>query len=234
MSKIAITGNDNGSGTFTIASPNSDTDRTLTLPDASGTAIYADSVGNVKVDGSLGVGTFPLRGALHIFDDNSDIEMDTVGSGQLHIDGNGWGFGIALNSSGAQIYTNSASRDLIFGTNETEQARINGAGLLKFNSGFGSVAGAYAVRAWCKWNMASTQTILGSGGVSSITDAGVGRTDINFLETMPDINYAATYTIGNNVAEWWTGPFTTTSVRCNVYTGSAYTDQNNNSCIVAR
>ena len=36
MSKIALTPNASGSGTFTIASPNSDTDRTLTLPDKAG------------------------------------------------------------------------------------------------------------------------------------------------------------------------------------------------------
>jgi len=37
MSRIAVTGNPLGTGTFTIASPNSNSDRTLTLPDASGT-----------------------------------------------------------------------------------------------------------------------------------------------------------------------------------------------------
>jgi microcystin-dependent protein len=37
MSKVALSGNASGTGTFTIASPNSNTDRTLTLPDSSGT-----------------------------------------------------------------------------------------------------------------------------------------------------------------------------------------------------
>jgi hypothetical protein len=37
MSKVAITGNASGTGTFTIASPNSNSDRTLNLPDSSGT-----------------------------------------------------------------------------------------------------------------------------------------------------------------------------------------------------
>jgi hypothetical protein len=37
MSKVALSGNASGTGTFTIASPNSNTDRTLTLPDADGT-----------------------------------------------------------------------------------------------------------------------------------------------------------------------------------------------------
>jgi len=39
MSKIALTGNASGTGVFTIASPNSNTDRTLTLPDEAGTVL---------------------------------------------------------------------------------------------------------------------------------------------------------------------------------------------------
>ena len=43
MSKIALTPNASGSGTFTIASPNSDTDRVLTLPDEAGTVLTSAS-----------------------------------------------------------------------------------------------------------------------------------------------------------------------------------------------
>jgi hypothetical protein len=39
MSNIALSGNASGTGTFTIASPNSNTNRTLNLPDASGAVI---------------------------------------------------------------------------------------------------------------------------------------------------------------------------------------------------
>jgi hypothetical protein len=41
MSKVALSGNASGTGTFTIASPNSNTDRTLTLPDATGTVFVS-------------------------------------------------------------------------------------------------------------------------------------------------------------------------------------------------
>lgn len=37
MSKIALSGNASGTGTLTISAPNTSTDRTLTLPDATGT-----------------------------------------------------------------------------------------------------------------------------------------------------------------------------------------------------
>ena len=43
MSKVALSGNASGTGTFTIASPNSNSDRTLTLPDNTGTLITTAS-----------------------------------------------------------------------------------------------------------------------------------------------------------------------------------------------
>ena len=50
MSKVAIQGNASGTGTFTIAAPNSNTDRTLTLPDEAGTVITSGGSGNVTAD----------------------------------------------------------------------------------------------------------------------------------------------------------------------------------------
>ena len=43
MSKVAIQGDALGTGTFTIASPDSNTDRTLTLPDSTGTVVVTGS-----------------------------------------------------------------------------------------------------------------------------------------------------------------------------------------------
>ena len=60
----------------------------------------------------------------------TNIDMDNTASGQLKLDGNGYAGAIALNAQGMNIYTNSASRDIIFGTNETEVMRIDGAGLV--------------------------------------------------------------------------------------------------------
>lgn len=44
MSKVVITGNASGTGDFTIAAPNSNTDRTLTLPDEAGTVLTTAGV----------------------------------------------------------------------------------------------------------------------------------------------------------------------------------------------
>jgi hypothetical protein len=50
MSKVALSGNASGTGTFTIASPNSNTDRTLSLPDNTGTILTTATAG-VPVNG---------------------------------------------------------------------------------------------------------------------------------------------------------------------------------------
>ena len=47
MSKIALTPNASGTGTLTIAAPNTSTDRTLTLPDSTGTIDTLQRAGNV-------------------------------------------------------------------------------------------------------------------------------------------------------------------------------------------
>jgi len=43
MSKIALSGNASGTGTLTIAAPDTNSDRTLTLPDSAGTIATAES-----------------------------------------------------------------------------------------------------------------------------------------------------------------------------------------------
>ena len=49
MSKVAISGNASGTGVFTISSPATNTDRTLTIPDVDGSIVTADASGNVGI-----------------------------------------------------------------------------------------------------------------------------------------------------------------------------------------
>jgi len=74
MSKISLTPNAAGTGTFNIASPGTNTDRTLTLPDAAGTvattayvdttAAAAASVTNVQTFNASGTWNKPTQGAV--------------------------------------------------------------------------------------------------------------------------------------------------------------------------
>jgi len=61
MSKISITGDNSGTGTFTISSPNSNNNRTFNLPDEAGTALTDASDLEPQVKTSLNAtGDAPL------------------------------------------------------------------------------------------------------------------------------------------------------------------------------
>jgi hypothetical protein len=111
--------------------------------------------------------------------------------------------------SGSTAPTNGmylpAANTLGFATNSTQVAKIDSSGVLSFNSGYGSVAAAYACRAWVNFNGTGTVAIRASANVSSITDNGVGDYTINMTTAMPDINYNV---IGNasNGTNWTLGP----------------------------
>ena len=116
-------------------------------------------------------------------------------------------------------------------TGGTEQMRIDSAGLLKFNSGYGSVATAYGCRAWVNFNGTGTVAIRASGNVSSITDNGTGNYTVNFTTAMVDANYAASPCAGDpGVADGFATPATSTQTtsafrfRCFTYNGSVVTD----------
>ena len=64
MSKVAITGNASGTGTLTIAAPNTNTDRVLDLPDAAGTMYNQGNIlGTVSQSGGVPTGAIIERGS---------------------------------------------------------------------------------------------------------------------------------------------------------------------------
>lgn len=81
-------------------------------------------------------------------------------------------------------------------TSGTERARITSTGDLQFNSGYGSVATAYACRAWVNFNGTGTVAIRASGNVTSITDNGTGDYTVNMTNAMPDANYSYQVSVG--------------------------------------
>ena len=100
---------------------------------------------------------------------------------------------ITLDGSNDFLYGPSGAftgAHIFYSSNGTERMRITSAGLLQFNSGYGSVATAYGCRAWVNFNGTGTVAIRASGNVSSITDNGTGDYTVNFTNAMPDANYA--------------------------------------------
>jgi hypothetical protein len=85
-----------------------------------------------------------------------------------------------------------AADTIAFTEGGTEVGRFDSSGNFRFNSGYGSVATAYACRAWVNFNGTGTVAIRASGNVTSITDNGVGDYTVNFTNAMPDANYSVT------------------------------------------
>ena len=80
---------------------------------------------------------------------------------------------------------------------------VTSAGVLQMNSGYGSVANAFGVRAWANFTGGNPPSQVSSGGLSSVAYGGAtGVFAINFASAMPDTGYsvltASYYVSGNN------------------------------------
>jgi len=121
MAKVKITGHASGTGVFTLTSPNSNTDRTITLPDADVT-LGTDAT-KLPLAGGTMTGTIAGFTSTGI-DDNADATAMTINSSEqvgigtaspnapLHIEANGGGSTVTAlklsNNVGGQA--NTASR----------------------------------------------------------------------------------------------------------------------------
>jgi hypothetical protein len=142
---------------------------------------------------------------------NPGAKLVVIGSGNLVRFGDGTNtFDVRFSgpNNWAQQLDTSADQFNIQ-RNSTNLVSITSGANLQFNSGYGSVATAYGVRAWARFNGLAA-TINASGGVTSITRSGVGVYTINLSFTMPDANYAplsGDYSYGGG----WDDTLTTTS-----------------------
>lgn len=86
MSQIALSPNALGTGTLTIASPNSNTDRTLTLPDATTTIVGTDttqtltnkSIVATQLTGTIAAARLPAGTVLQVVSATTSTQMTTT------------------------------------------------------------------------------------------------------------------------------------------------------------
>ena len=171
-------------------------------PDGTADNLNLDSSGRVGI-GTTTPGNYDASGDNLVVSGSGDSGI-TIVSGTS----NGGNIYFADGTTGNEqyrgwiTYTHGSTDALRFGTTGTERARITSDGDFRFNSGYGSVATAFGVRAWVNFQGTSTVTIRDSGNVSSITDNGTGDYTVNFSNAMPDDDYAILGTATWNSASW--------------------------------
>ena len=124
MSKISITPNASGTGVFTIASPATSTDRTLTLPDITGTLVSTDASGNVGIGGSPTVFGGQTYVTVH-----SPGSSTNVAGYDLYVSGTREASLISYPSNSESLRISGlTSRAVTFYSNDTERMRIDSTG----------------------------------------------------------------------------------------------------------
>jgi hypothetical protein len=112
---------------------------------------------------------------------------------------------------------------IAFSEGGVEQMRLNSAGDLQMNSGYGSVATAFGCRAWVNFVGTGTPTIQASGNVSSIGDLGAGHYTVNFSTALPDTLFTAFNSA--DIGGWTAGrnqiaAFSTSGYECRFWNSS--------------
>ena len=168
---------------------------------SSGPLVYKNSTNNASYFG--GMASNQASGSIFVFDGpsafNAQLDMRFYfGNAIVH---NGQKSGIVMGnnyiypaSSFYQGYADgSGNQDLGGYYYKWDNFYADG---LYIAENFSQPRAAYASRGWAVVNQTSTQAIIEDEGITSITDAGVGRTTFTFTGAMPDTNYCVVATCG--------------------------------------
>ena len=196
----------------------------ITAPVVTGSTSVDSPIGNLTTVNSTTVNTPTVKattsGGLALRS-NSDTLIGTFGGGG----GNNGTFEGGLNIKGVVGVGNGTTTlpslhgdtdtntGILFDTPDTLKFVTNGETRLKilptgqlqavYESTVGTdynttLHNGYLCRAWVNFNGTGTVAIRASGNVSTITDNGTGDYTVNFTTAMPDANYAASVTTGND------------------------------------
>jgi hypothetical protein len=184
-----------GSASTPSITNDGDTNTGIFFPAADTIAFAEGGVEAMRLDasGNVGIGTNSPSAKLNVV--NGDVTFITNdANGYARFTQNSGSAQLGLFRSGTTVgggYIGADGNnclDVRTGTFDT-RLTVTQAGLLQFNSGYGSVATAYGCRAWVNFN-GNSYAIRGSGNVSSITNMATGINRINFTNAMPDTNYS--------------------------------------------
>jgi len=177
MAKVKITGHASGTGILTVTAPNTSTNRTITLPDATGTlALTTGDDDKLPLAGGTMTGDLLITRTVPKFtltdsDDDSYTRM-YHSAGKLFID-------VDHGEDVADSYFRISVDD-----SEKLKITSDGRGLSQFTA-----------KAWVNYDQKDTAAVRDSHNVNSVTDSGVGQHQVNFSNAMANANYAVMCTV---------------------------------------
>jgi hypothetical protein len=222
MAKVKIQGHASGTGILTVTAPNTSTDRTITLPDATATIATTTDVaarlpsitdgGNataITIDSreNVGIGVVPETDWW-----SSTVAMQLSTRAAWYQDSGGTvtlSNNLKDDGTGSYLVTDEAA-SYILGANGTHKFRVAASGsadaAISFTDALeitndGRGLSQFTAKAWCNMNQSGTQAIQDSHNISSITDDGVGLTRFTFTNNMANVNYAGSLCSNWNVAQ---------------------------------
>jgi hypothetical protein len=208
MSNAVLKGNASGTGTVTLETPNTNSDRTISLPDADGTMVYADASGNVGIGTSsptakaqIGDATVAATNRLVFGKAQTATESNLPAIGQQSA-GVGNDLALAGTSTSATIrfYTGASTNSGEIGTgSNAERMRIDSSGnlLVGTTTAIATVSNSLHVKAA---NPAYFQITGGSGSIvfRNSSNSTVGTIAIGASSTA--YNTSSDYRLKENIA----------------------------------
>jgi len=213
MSKVKLTGHVSGTGVLTVTSPDTDTDRVISLPDATGTlAITTDDddklpLAGGTLTGNLGIGTSPAA-AHSAFD-----LLQVGGQGAVWTDAAS-GANKSIYLSYNSFYSAANSRFDYIASDEASDIQQNN-GDINFRTAPAGTAGdeatmttqlsitnggrglsGFTAKAWVNFDGTGTVAIQEEHNVDSITDNGTGIYTVNFTNNLANTDFAVS-ALGN-------------------------------------
>ena len=207
MAKVKIQGHASGTGILTVTAPDTDVNRTITLPDATGTlAITTDDddklpLAGGTLTGNLGIGTSPVA-AHSAFD-----LLQVGGQGAVWTDAAS-GANKSIYLSYNSFYSAANSRFDYIASDEASDIQQNN-GDINFRTAPAGTAGdeatmttqlsitndgrglsQFTAKAWINLNGEGTIALRDSHNVSSVTDNSTGNYSVNFGVTAASADYS--------------------------------------------
>ena len=232
MAKVKIQGNASGTGVITLVAPNTNTDRTVTLPDeditlgggvdgivstADATAITIDSSERVGFGETSPTTKLDILGSanqtqIRMSDASADGNKDTWITSRhntsteedVALIHSRCGTTNSLWLGGTDAFnTQNSCTDIKFLTS-SNNTTLNGTERLHITSD-GRGLSSFTAKAWAKFTGMSTPAFRAQHNMSSITDNGTGNYRLYYTNALGDSDYAVT-TAGCAEAQWGEQP----------------------------